>query len=86
MKRAAAVIFAILFASVVDGETPSTDVGQLQTLARDFWNWRVQYAPFTANDVNRLELVHPATGRLQTDWLRTRAFALGIGRQPTLAT
>jgi len=27
----------------------------LQTLADDFWAWRAQYAPFTGDDVNRLE-------------------------------
>ena len=36
------------------GQTqPSTEA--LHKLANDFWTWRAQYAPFTADDVNRLE-------------------------------
>lgn len=55
MKKVVAVVFAILFASAVEGETPSKNVDQLQTLARDFWTWRAQNAPFSADDVNRME-------------------------------
>jgi len=40
----------------------------LEKLADDFWNWRAKYAPFTGDDVNRLERPGPATaGR---DWSR----------------
>ncbi len=36
------------------GQTqPSTEA--LDKLANDFWTWRAKYAPFTADDVNRLE-------------------------------
>ena len=36
------------------GQTqPATEA--LDKLANDFWSWRAKYAPFTADDVNRLE-------------------------------
>jgi uncharacterized protein (DUF885 family) len=38
----------------------------LEKLADDFWNWRAKYAPFTADDVNRLE--RPGGTR---DWSRS---------------
>ncbi len=53
MKRAAILIFSLLLVFRSYGQ--SKDVDQLQTLARDFWTWRAQYAPFTTDDVNRME-------------------------------
>jgi uncharacterized protein (DUF885 family) len=53
MKRAAILIFSLLLISRGYGQ--SKDVGQLQKLAQDFWSWRAQYAPFTDDDVNRME-------------------------------
>lgn len=38
----------------------------LEKLADDFWTWRAKYAPFTADDVNRIE--RPGGTR---DWSRT---------------
>src|SRR5689334_4081508 len=32
-----------------------SDNEPLQMLAGDFWSWRARYAPFTGDDVNRLE-------------------------------
>src|SRR5438132_5390862 len=40
------------FALSGNGE-PQTD--SLEKLADDFWKWRAQYAPFTGDDVNRIE-------------------------------
>src|SRR5436190_19128225 len=37
----------------------------LEKLADDFWNWRAKYAPFTGDDVNRIE--RPGGTR---DWSR----------------
>ena len=65
MKKVAAVVFAILCGFAVEGETPK-NVDQLQTLARDFWTWRAQNAPFSPDDVNRLE--RPSGKR---DWSTT---------------
>jgi len=39
----------------------------LDKLGDDFWNWRARYAPFTGDDVNRME----RPGGLR-DWSRTR--------------
>ena len=39
----------------------------LDKLADDFWTWRAQYAPFTGDDVNRIE--RPGGMR---DWSRAR--------------
>src|SRR5438477_3161664 len=39
---------------VMRGQTqPATEA--LDQLANDFWSWRAKYAPFTADDVNRLK-------------------------------
>jgi len=37
------------------GNTPSANAGALDKLAEDFWTWRAKYAPFTGDDVNRIE-------------------------------
>src|SRR5437588_4719367 len=34
---------------------PNSSTTELEKLANDFWSWRAKYAPFTADDVNRLE-------------------------------
>src|SRR5881397_3867858 len=39
----------------------------LAKLSDDFWKWRAQYAPFTGDDVNRIE----RTGGIR-DWSRAR--------------
>src|SRR5437762_5191131 len=44
------------------------DAATLSKLADDFWKWRAKFAPFTGDDVNRIERPGPATaGR---DWSR----------------
>jgi uncharacterized protein (DUF885 family) len=40
--------FAICIANIAAAES-------LETLADDFWTWRARYAPFTGDDVNRME-------------------------------
>src|SRR5437016_8692106 len=47
---------AILFLIVATAETPQAQpTGSLDKLASDFWTWRAKYAPFTGDDVNRIE-------------------------------
>jgi uncharacterized protein (DUF885 family) len=36
-------------------DNPKADSQPLENLANDFWSWRAKYAPFTADDVNRIE-------------------------------
>ena len=57
MKRIALIALSLFFAGRCFCETPAANSGddQLQKLAQDFWNWRARYAPFTADDVNRIE-------------------------------
>ena len=37
------------------GAAGKSDYDQLQKLADDFWTWRAKNAPFTGDDVNRME-------------------------------
>jgi uncharacterized protein (DUF885 family) len=64
MKRFCAVFFIIVAAS----ETlHPQQADPLDKLAADFWTWRARYAPFTGDDVNRIE--RPGGMR---DWSRAR--------------
>ena len=48
------LILLFLCPCAMRGQTqPATEA--LDKLANDFWSWRAKYAPFTADDVNRLE-------------------------------
>jgi uncharacterized protein (DUF885 family) len=52
MKRNLLALLAILLSSeMLHAEAPTP----MQALAQDFWTWRARYAPFTGDDVNRLE-------------------------------
>ncbi|MGZ5023223.1 MAG: DUF885 family protein, partial [Chthoniobacterales bacterium] len=54
MKRlCTTLIAASLLICVANAQTPADK--QLQKLADDFWTWRAKYAPFTGDDVNRIE-------------------------------
>ncbi|MGZ4983122.1 MAG: DUF885 domain-containing protein [Chthoniobacterales bacterium] len=54
MKRfCTTLIAASLLVCVANAQTPADK--QLQKLADDFWTWRAKYAPFTGDDVNRIE-------------------------------
>ncbi|MEO7168132.1 MAG: DUF885 domain-containing protein, partial [Chthoniobacterales bacterium] len=53
MKRAAVFLFSLLLVGQGHGQSKADD--QLQKLAGDFWTWRAQSAPFTGDDVNRIE-------------------------------
>ena len=57
MKRIALLFFSLLLVASSFGQTPerSSDFDSLQNLAHDFWTWRAQFAPFTGDDVNRME-------------------------------
>jgi Bacterial protein of unknown function (DUF885) len=41
--------------AVYPNPSVSTNAGDLTRLAADFWAWRARYAPFTKDDVNRME-------------------------------
>jgi uncharacterized protein (DUF885 family) len=64
MKKAyiALLLGFLLFAPRAFAQTEA-----LEKLGDDFWNWRAQYAPFTGDDVNRLE--RPGGMR---DWSRAK--------------
>src|SRR5947207_6598157 len=50
------VFCAILFIIVASAETPQAQqTDSFDKLAADFWSWRAKYAPFTGDDVNRIE-------------------------------
>src|SRR6476620_9835737 len=55
MKRLVVLGLSILLAFAVEGESPAKSDTQLQKLSQDFWTWRARYAPFTGDDVNRIE-------------------------------
>ena len=55
MKRIAILALSLLLACASNGQSPATGDDQLQKLAQDFWTWRAQTAPFTGDDVNRIE-------------------------------
>ena len=64
MKRFCAVFLIIIAASETLHAQPADP---LDKLASDFWTWRARYAPFTGDDVNRIE--RPGGTR---DWSRAR--------------
>src|SRR6266481_10074898 len=57
----AVLLLALLGLSV----SSASDANSLEKLANDFWTWRAKYAPFTGDDVNRIE--RPGGTR---DWSR----------------
>ena len=62
------VFCAILFIIVASAETPQAQqTDSFDKLAADFWSWRARYAPFTGDDVNRIE--RPGGVR---DWSRAK--------------
>src|ERR1022692_2986630 len=53
------LVLLVLFVSL-SSANPQTQAGNVATeslerLADDFWTWRAKYAPFTGDDVNRIE-------------------------------
>ena len=44
-----------LSGAVTQSEPENAAAGSLEKLADDFWTWRAKYAPFTGDDVNRIE-------------------------------
>jgi uncharacterized protein (DUF885 family) len=64
MKR----FYTVLFVVLVAVETVhAQQTNSLDKLASDFWTWRARYAPFTGDDVNRIE--RPGGMR---DWSRAK--------------
>ena len=55
MKRIAILALSLLFVCRSHAQSTAQSGDQLQKLAQDFWTWRAQFAPFTADDVNRME-------------------------------
>ena len=64
MKVSCAILFIIVAASET---VHAQQTDSLDKLAADFWTWRTRYAPFTGDDVNRIE--RPGGMR---DWSRAR--------------
>jgi uncharacterized protein (DUF885 family) len=62
VKNFCAVLFLSFLALSTSGQTQADS---LDKLAADFWAWRAKYAPFTGDDVNRIE----RTGGTR-DWSR----------------
>jgi Bacterial protein of unknown function (DUF885) len=57
------IVFLLSFLALSANSQPQTD--SLNKLADEFWAWRAKYAPFTGDDVNRIE--QPGGTR---DWSR----------------
>lgn len=57
MKRIALIFLSLLLVANGLAQTPGASSGSndLKGLAQDFWSWRARYAPFTGDDVNRME-------------------------------
>src|SRR5437764_7800252 len=64
MKKFRAVFFLIVTATEM---LYAQQTDPLDKLASDFWTWRARYAPFTGDDVNRIE--RPGGMR---DWSRVK--------------
>src|SRR4029077_5930673 len=45
----------LLLISLTPSEAVQAQPDSLEQLANDFWAWRAKYAPFTSDDVNRIE-------------------------------
>jgi len=57
----------LFLSSLALSASGQTQVDSLDKLAGDFWAWRAKYAPFTGDDVNRIE--RPGGTR---DWSRAQ--------------
>ena len=55
MTRSKKFGLAFLLSSVGILAIASAQADSLETLSNDFWAWRAKYAPFTPDDVNRME-------------------------------
>src|SRR3954447_18534888 len=55
MKAFLALTLAIFLCALGQAATPTAQFTDLQKLSEDFWAWRARTAPFTSDDVNRLE-------------------------------
>jgi hypothetical protein len=64
MKQRCIILLLLAFGSPVYAQN---DFATLQKLSEDFWAWRAAYAPFTGDDVNRIE--RPGGIR---DWSRAK--------------
>src|SRR5437667_8248145 len=57
MQKCVVLLLLLLLPYGIRGQTePAASTSDtLDKLANDFWSWRAKYAPFTGDDVNRLE-------------------------------
>ncbi len=57
MKRTTFFLLSLILVASSFGQAPagSSDFKDLQKLSADFWSWRARFAPFTGDDVNRME-------------------------------
>ncbi|HAF03137.1 MAG TPA: hypothetical protein DCG89_05000, partial [Spartobacteria bacterium] len=71
LKNACGALLLVLLVSQSNAysQTPTekSQTAALDKLADDFWTWRAKYAPFTGDDVNRIE--RPGGMR---DWSRAK--------------
>jgi uncharacterized protein (DUF885 family) len=63
MKNLCCIILLVVASAIGRAQDPNS----LDKLAADFWSWRAKYAPFTGDDVNRIE--RPGGTR---DWSRAK--------------
>jgi hypothetical protein len=55
MKSSAALTIALFALTSLSQAAPSAQTATLQKLGGEFWTWRARTAPFTDDDVNRIE-------------------------------
>ncbi|MEP6686169.1 MAG: DUF885 domain-containing protein, partial [Verrucomicrobiota bacterium] len=67
MKNFWILLLLVFFFVPGHAEVEKSTTDSLEKIAADFWTWRAQYAPFTADDVNRME--RPRGTR---DWSRAK--------------
>jgi hypothetical protein len=55
MRVLPVLLLAIFIAVLSQASAPPSSFSELQKLSDDFWNWRARTAPFSGDDVNRME-------------------------------
>ena len=57
MKLISLLTLSLLVAADIFSQAPvnSSGADELQIFSQDFWSWRARYAPFSGDDVNRME-------------------------------
>ena len=55
VRRAISIFFLLVATSASRAQRQPSEGDSLDQLASNFWTWRAQYGPFSADDVNRME-------------------------------